>query len=172
LVLRENTCPKCGGNMRLEENEYHERYWHCLECGKDLHLPPEPIKHNNIPPKPVTKDARMLSKYYDDNKTAILTDLEEMGLKAMRRKWGIPRTTWLCRGKKSKGLFLRWGVKESPSTKHKPAQAVILLKLGSDIQTTISDVDLAALTPQENNGLWLLIGRMQRNKGLRKLGAV
>ena len=29
-------CPRCNGNMLPEEDEQHERQWHCLQCGKTL----------------------------------------------------------------------------------------------------------------------------------------
>jgi RNA polymerase sigma factor (sigma-70 family) len=51
-------------------------------------------------------------KFYEDNKAAILSDIETMGLKPALEKWKIPFGTW----KGEIGLSERWGYKKTAET--------------------------------------------------------
>jgi len=39
------SCPRCGGDLFLERDEYHDYYLHCLQCGDTRDIKPlEPLK--------------------------------------------------------------------------------------------------------------------------------
>lgn len=71
-----------------------------------------------VPPKPkgggpgAGASNKAVSRYYQDNRDAILKDLAEMGEKAMLKRWNISTATWQAKGKKGqpKGLAVRFGV--------------------------------------------------------------
>lgn len=101
-----------------------------IESGKPANITVEKLQNKAIPPVPSCANAQISGKlppvpekpakpadtkhYYDTNKTAILKDLETLGAKAMRERWGISPATWYCRNNKTGinfGLAVRWGLK-------------------------------------------------------------
>ena len=36
--MHTGSCPKCPGDMFFEEDEYHDKYWACLQCGNRISL--------------------------------------------------------------------------------------------------------------------------------------
>ena len=77
----------------------------CKWCGeeKDFHVPkldrPDLARYQ----RPRRNGSRPFG-FYELNKEAILTDIEELGEKEAVKKWGIPRGTW-------GGLRVRWGLR-------------------------------------------------------------
>ncbi len=62
------------------------------------------IKDHPVPPKPECK--RKMRSFYEDNKPAILADLEVLGKREMLARWRIYRSSWNQPG----GLADQWGI--------------------------------------------------------------
>ncbi len=66
-----------------------------------------------LPPVPQKPDQPyQIFHYYEENKEAILRDLEVLGLEEMRKRWGMSHATWKCRRKDGtfQGIAARWGL--------------------------------------------------------------
>ncbi len=89
-----------GGDMTLHQ-----------ETGDIQVEKPAATGQSPIPPKPKGEKGniesnKIVAKYYEDNKTAILKDLAELGKKEMLKRWNIQAGTW----RQKKGLAERWGI--------------------------------------------------------------
>ena len=95
-----SVCSKCGATNTLEWDEFDDL--HCWACGTDqkdknaVAIGRGRMKHQQIMER---------HKFYEDNKQAILSDVQSMGRTATCKKWGI------LAGSLSQ-LLRRWGWKE------------------------------------------------------------
>jgi len=63
----------------------------------------------SVPPRPSSRFD--MKRYYEDNKEAILHDLETLGVKAMQERWKISHATWRCKSNgRVTGMAVRWGI--------------------------------------------------------------
>ena len=110
------------GDMAINIDELHPETVKKLGLeGKlaEAKLPP-------VPPRPANR--YKMKRYYDGNKADIIRDLDTLGEKAMKERWGISQATWLCKRKDgtTAGLAARWGLVASgrpAKVKEKPAAA-------------------------------------------------
>jgi DNA-directed RNA polymerase subunit RPC12/RpoP len=75
-------CPKCKGKLRWDNEE---KEFVCLTCGYRR------------------RSSLSKHKFYELNKKEILADFNTLGVSGMRKKWGIPNSSWVQ-------LRERWGV--------------------------------------------------------------
>uniref|UniRef100_A0A6M3KP82 Uncharacterized protein n=1 Tax=viral metagenome TaxID=1070528 RepID=A0A6M3KP82_9ZZZZ len=73
---------------------------------------PYRVRDNDLPPVPPRPEKRyQMRQYYDDNKEAILADLEHLGEREMRMRWNISQATWRTNQNGTVvGLSVRWGL--------------------------------------------------------------
>lgn len=75
----------------------------CGKCGQEVQFPWDPKQQPVILKEgKVTSTLTERKKYYDNNKEAILADLDALGRRKTLKKWGIPTSTLA-------GLEKRWG---------------------------------------------------------------
>ena len=135
-----------------------------------------------VPPKPETKNVAVLHQYYEDNRDAILHDLDTLGEKAMRKRWDISQATFfglIARWRPDYPGIPRWGrekgkrvktAKKAPGGKGgKPAavtpRPIVELVLNNPSQhLTITDRDIALLIDDDFERFWSLLGQIVKRR--------
>lgn len=67
-----------------------------------------------IPPKPPKTETHKLSRYYEQNKDQILSEVKQYGQEATKRRWGISNSGWV-------NISLRWSKTETKPVEKSPA---------------------------------------------------
>ena len=113
-----STC-KCGRKVKSNINEFNLKSSNVevLAEGDPDYVDSDPAAASSsepapaqVPPKPSGRGS-IITQYYDDNKEAILKDLEERGLERMLRRWDMKKEIFLR-------CLKRWDVSIDLSDKH------------------------------------------------------
>jgi len=131
-------------------------------------------QNHPVPPKPETKNVSLLHRYYEENKEAMLHDLDTMGEKPMRQRW------WNMSQATLYGLLARWrpdypGLPRWSQSKAKkpsksrrpglpPGGAVANPGPLVRIPLVITDQDLIPLEDYDFDKFWAVLGQIVRRR--------
>lgn len=162
-------CLRCGGSTYFDKEEEDYKCFACGRLQKPLMVEDKKNRIQRIKGK---------SRYYEENKEAIIEAYHQYGEKA-RENWNIPKSTWV-------NLKKRWGlpirrhegvrfrrvtavkdkVEKAPEVNRRASTKIE--KLGS-FNMIITAEDLRLLSDTEFNEVWGILGKLLRKKGMRHL---
>jgi len=131
-----------------------------------------------VPPKPQTKSVALLHQYYEENKEAILHDLDTLGEKAMRTRWdkmssatflGLmgrwrPNYPGLPKWVQGKNKRVRKEKRPARSTAVAPSPVVELVLDHPSQRLTITEEDIAQFVDDDFDRFWSLLGQIVRRR--------